>query len=487
MTVEPTVQTEFAPATLFVGGEDREHVSGEWFETRDPASGRPIARVARCGPEDVDVAVRDAQRAYPGWAAALPPERGRVLLRIANALLERIDELTRMETLDNGKPWSQARGDVEVAARYFEFYAGLADKIHGETIPLGPDYHSYTLRAPFGVTGHIIPWNAPLQQAARGLAPALVAGNTAVAKPAEDTPLSCLALARIAAEVGLPPGVLNVVPGFGPEAGAPLASHPLVRKVAFTGSVETGQVVMRAAADRLIPVTLELGGKSPNIVFADADLEAAARSSWTAITLNAGQTCSAGSRLLAHSSIRDELVERLVQRAAEASLGPGIDDPDIGAITTAEQFERVKEYLEIGRQEGVEVVAGGHAAEEGDLRNGHFIEPTIFTGVDNSMRIAQEEIFGPVLSVISFDTDEEAVQIANDTTYGLVAGLWTRDLSRAHRIARVLEAGQIYINQWYAGGVETPFGGSKSSGIGREKGVEAVSHYTETKTVTVRL
>jgi aldehyde dehydrogenase (NAD+) len=257
--------------------------------------------------------------------------------------------------------------------------------------------------------------------------------------------------------------------------------------VAFTGSVETGQVVMRAAADRLIPVTLELGGKSPNIVFADADLDAAAKSSWTAINMNAGQTCSAGSRLLAHSSVREELVERLVRLNGEASLGPGIDDPDVAAITTKEQFERVKEYLEIGRQDGADVVSGGSAASDPELSNGFFIEPTIFDNVNNSMRIAQEEIFGPVLSVIAFDTDEEAIRIANDTTYGLVAGIWTRDLSRAHRVATMLEAGQVYVNEWYAGGVETPFGGAKSSGIGREKGVEAVSHYTETKTVTVRL
>ncbi len=477
----------YPPVDHWIAGTAKRSVSGERFETRDPANGQVLAHVSRGGQEDVDVAVRDAYAAFDAWSSGHPAERGRILMRIAATIREHADELTRLETLDVGKPLRQAAGDVEVAARYFEFYAGLADKVGGVTIPLGDRYHSYTVRAPFGVTGHIVPWNAPLQQAARGVAPALAAGNTAVVKPAEDTPMSCVALAKLATACGLPNGVLNVVTGFGVEAGEALVRHPLVRKVAFTGSVPTGQTVMRAAADRIVPVTLELGGKSPNIVFSDADLEAAAHGAWIAINTNAGQICSSGSRLLVHESVGDELVERLVDLNSKATLGPGIDDPDVAAITTRAQFDRVKSYLKIGVDEGATVVSGGGVADRDGLRDGYFIEPTIFVDVDNGMRIAQEEIFGPVLSVITFSTDEEAVRIANDSPYGLVAGIWTRNLSRAHRVAATLEAGQVYVNEWFAGGVETPFGGVKASGIGREKGMESITHYTDSRTVTVRL
>jgi len=467
-------------------GDDFVAGTGGTFSTCNPADGEVLAEVTRGTVEDIDRAVRAAEAARGGWRRTTPVERGRILLRIADAIRANADELARLETLDNGQALSQARGDVEVAARYFEYFGGAADKLHGETIPLGPDYHSYTVHEPFGVVGFILPWNAPLQQAARGLAPALAAGNVAVVKPAEDTPMTTLELARIAVECGLPAGVVNVVPGYGHEAGAALTEHPLVRKIAFTGSVDTGSLIMRTASERLIPLTLELGGKSPNIVFADADLDAVARSSWTAFTVKSGQVCSAGTRLLVQSSVYDEVVERLVERARKASIAPGLDDPDVGPLATKAQFEKVTGYLRLGVEEGARVAVGGGVPKDDALQRGYFVEPTIFVDVDNRMRIAQEEIFGPVLCAIRFDDEEEAIRIANDTRYGLAAGVWTSDLARAHRVAGAIESGQVFVNEYFAGGVETPFGGFKSSGYGREKGFEALRYYTQLKTVTVR-
>ncbi|MGH3192703.1 MAG: aldehyde dehydrogenase family protein, partial [Streptosporangiaceae bacterium] len=393
--------------------------------------------------------------------------------------------LAELDVRDSGKPTAIALGDVRGSARYFEYYGTMADKLQGETIPLGDDYVSYTRHEPFGVVGAIIPWNGPINQAARSVAPALMMGNAVVAKPAEQTPLSCLELARLAFECGVPAGVFNVVPGFGETAGAALVEHPLVRKVVFTGSVETGRLVAIAAAKRLIPVTLELGGKSPHIIFDDADIEAAAKGAWLGINVNTGQICSAGSRLFVHRSVHDEVVSRLEQLNSTLSIGPGAADCFMGPLASAEQKEKVDFYLKLAEQEGATVRVGGQPVP--DLPPGSYTRPALLTGVTNDMRVAREEIFGPVLVVIPFDTEEEVIALANDSEYGLVAGLWTRDLSRAHRVAAQLEAGQVYVNEFWAGGVETPFGGVKNSGYGREKGIAGALDYTYLKTVTLRL
>lgn len=471
----------------FVGGRTAKNHSGRYFKTRDPATGEVIAEVAHGDGTDIDSAVTRSQSAFPAWRDTPPSVRGRILVKVAAALRENLDALARTETLDSGQTLAQSKVDIETAARYFEYYGGAADKVHGETIPLGPNFLSYTRNEPYGVVGMITPWNAPINQAARGIAPALATGNTVVLKPAEDTPLTALELGRLACVADLPDGVLNVVPGFGTEAGTALVTNEHVRKVVFTGSVQTGISIMKSAAERLIPLTLELGGKSPNIIFGDADLDAAVSGSWTAFTTKAGQVCSAGTRLLVHSSVHDEVVERLVERARTTVIGPGIENPDIGSLATQAQFDKVQSYLELGPREGARIAAGGHIADAGRLSKGFFIQPTVFFDVDNSMRLAREEIFGPVVTVLKFETDGEAIDIANDSDFGLVAGLWTKDLSRAHRVAASIDAGQVFINEYFAGGVETPFGGYKMSGFGREKGFEALKHYCQLKTVTSRI
>jgi aldehyde dehydrogenase (NAD+) len=472
----------------FIGGAFTPPAGGNYFDSIDPARNEKAAEIARGDARDIDTAVRAARTAFSAWRDSKPITRGRILFEIAHRLRSETDKLARLETLENGKPLRQSRADVETAAQYFEFYAGLVNLFKGETIDLGGGYHSYTRREPFGVVGVLLPWNAPINQAGRGVAPALAAGNVVVAKPSEFTSSTTLELAKIALESGMPKGVLNVVTGTGPEAGAALVSHPEVRKVAFTGSVRAAREIGKIAAERIIPLTLELGGKSPDIIFADADLTAAIPGALAAMCANAGQVCSLGSRILVEDSIHETVLAGLKEGLAKIRLGPGTEDVSMGPVTTAAQYQKVQDYYRLAREEGATAAAGGDLPSDPKLRTGgFFVSPTLYTNVRPEMRIAREEIFGPVGVVMQFKDEEDAIRIANDVEYGLVAGIWTRDLARAHRVAARLEAGQVFVNEYFAGGVETPFGGYKLSGYGREKGIEALHHYTQLKCVTIKL
>lgn len=467
----------------FIAGADL--AVTDTYDNIDPADGAVLGQVARSGAGEVDQAVQAAAQAQPGWAATSTEQRADALTRLA-ALVDRDrEQLARTESQDTGKPLSQARADATVAARYFRYYGRVIEASYGDTIPLGPDTHVYTRHEPHGVVGSVVAWNYPLQLASRSIAAATATGNAVVLKPADETPRTAVALASLAVEAGLPPGVVNVVPGRGAEAGAALAAHPQVAHLGFVGSTETGRAIAHAAAERVVPAVLELGGKSAHVVFPDADLDAAAEAITRSILQNAGQTCSAGSRLVVHASIRADLVAAVADRFRATTLGRGLDDPDLGPLVSLRQQERVRGYVE-GASSG-EVVVGGTAPTDRP-EGGAFWLPTLIDGVDPREPIAQEEVFGPVLVTMPFEEESEAVAIANGTPYGLIAALWTRDLSRAHRLAGAVEAGQVFVNTFGAGGgVELPFGGVKASGYGREKGIEALSGFTRTKTVVVRL
>jgi aldehyde dehydrogenase (NAD+) len=456
------------------------------YDNLDPSTGAVIGSVTRGGPAEIDRAVQAARAASRSWRTTSPELRADLLTRLADLIARDRDVLARLECEDTGKPLTQARIDAEVCARYFRFYARAIDAYYGLSIPLRSDLHVYTRREPFGVTGHILAWNYPLQLFARGVAPAIAVGNCAIVKPADETPRTAVHLAQLCSEAGIPHGVVNVVTGFGEEAGAALAAHPGIDHVGFVGSVRIGALVAGAAAARVAPSVLELGGKSAHVVFPDANLDVAAPIMVKAILQNAGQTCSAGSRLLVHDAIHDELLGRLVELFKAVTIGPGIDDRDLGPLVSAKQQARVAGYVD-GLTQG-EVIVGGFAPDVAGPGRGAYYAPTLIDGVDPQSAIAQEEVFGPVLASMRFSDEDEAVALANCTDYGLLGAVWTADLSRALRLAAEIRAGQVFVNAYGAGGgVELPFGGYKKSGYGREKGVEALDAYTQTKTVIVQL
>jgi len=475
--------------TLIIDGQRSNASDNATFEVYDPSSGDVLATVAKATKADVDRAVESARHAFESktWRDLKPADRGRLLYRIAQAVRDRAEELATLESRDNGKPLAQARTDVQVAARYFEFFAGIADKIMGHTIPLGPGFLDYTVREPIGVSAHIVPWNYPIQIGARGIAPALAAGCTVVLKPSSEAPMTALRLGEIALACGVPPGVVNIVTGTGSVAGVALASHPDINQLTFTGSVDVGIGVAKMAAENVVPVVMELGGKSPNIVFADADLDLTVQGVSTAIFQNAGQTCSAGSRLLVEKKAHDALVDRLVARARSMRIGPGVSDPDMGPIISKKQLETIESYVNVGKSEGAEVAAGGVRPTDSSLGRGFYFQPTLLDRVSSDMRVAQEEIFGPVLAIMTFEDLEEAVAMANRTQYGLVAGVWTRDINKALAVSSRIKSGQVFVNTYGAGGgVELPFGGYKKSGYGREKGLESLASYTQVKNVCIK-
>jgi len=482
---------ESGPHGLWIGGESVPAADGRTFESLDPATGEAICAVAQAGAEDVKRAAAAGREALEGaWGALTPAKRAGLLYSLAEAIKANLPELSELESLDNGKPIKSAQGDVAASVNHMRYYAGWPTKIEGETIPVSsPNMLCYTLREPIGVCGQIIPWNFPLLMAIWKISPALAAGCTVVLKPAEQTPLTALRLGQIATEVGLPNGTLNVLTGDG-ETGAALVDDPGIDKIAFTGSTVVGRAIGAKCGQALKPVTLELGGKSPNIILPDADLDQAIKGSYNAIYSNSGQQCNAGSRLFAPREGFDEIVSRLAETAKSARVGPGLDpETQLGPLVSAEQLERVTSYIASGREEGADlIVGGGLGTGSGEGTNGgYFVEPTLFAGASDEMRIVREEIFGPVLVALPYDDLEEVARRANDTEYGLAAGVWTRDISTAHRLAGMLKAGSVYINNWGAGDPAAPFGGYKASGIGREKGRTNLDAYLETKTVLTKL
>ena len=471
----------------YIANAHQPSASGRTIPVIDPSDGQVFDALQRSNAEDIDQAVHAARQCFDMvWSKVSAVERGRLLMRLSQKVAEHADELAVIEQRDCGKPTKQAKADAAALARYFEFYAGACDKLHGETIPYQDGYSVFTWREPHGVTGHIVPWNYPMQIFGRSVGGALAAGNVCVVKPSEDACLSLLRVAQLAAEVGFPAGALNIVTGYGHEVGDALARHPGIDHISFTGSPKVGTLIQQVAAERHCPVTLELGGKNPQIVFADADLDAAIPTIVNAIVQNAGQTCSAGSRLLVEESIYEPLLERLGAAFEALRVGPAAMDLDLGPLIRQSQQQRVWDFLSDAQVAGIAMVAQGVVVDEAP-ESGFYQAPTLLRDVPMNHRLAQEEVFGPVLSAMSFRDEDHAVQLANATRFGLVAGIWTRDGARQFRMAKRVQSGQVFINNYGAGGgVELPFGGVKSSGYGREKGFEALYGFTTLKTVAVR-
>ncbi len=472
---------------ILIGGDWLAPATHETIAVINPSDGQTIGEIARSGSADIDAAVKAARAALEGpWGRLPAVERGRLLMKLSGAVADQHDALSLAEAADTGKPLRQARADITALSRYFEFYAGACDKVHGETLPYLDGYTVMTFREPFGVTGHIIPWNYPAQILGRSVGAALAMGNACVVKPAEDASLSTLMVGQLALDVGFPPGAFNIVPGYGEEAGAALAGHPDIDHISFTGSPEIGTLVQIAAAKHHRPVTLELGGKSPQLVFADADQEAALPFIVGGIVQNAGQTCSAGSRVLVQAQIYDRFVDAVAQRFKGLRVGASDMDLDVGPVISAAQKTRVNSYLDLARRDGLEFLGEGSIAPNAPP-DGFYVTPTVIGDVPPDHRLAQEEIFGPVLVAMRFRDEAEALHLANATPYGLVAGIWTNDGGRQLRLAKALKSGQVFINNFGAGGgVELPFGGVKRSGHGREKGFEALFHFSALKTVAIK-
>ncbi len=476
---------------MLIGGKWVEAASGKTFASVNPADGSELAKIAEGDAEDVDRAAKAARKAFDDgkWARMAPSERERLLLKVADLIEKNTTELAQLETLDNGKSLFETTNvDIPQTVATFRYYAGWVNKITGETNPTDPGYFNFTLREPVGVCGQIIPWNFPLLMAAWKLGPALACGNTVVLKPAEQTPLTALRLGELLLEAGVPEGVVNIVPGYGETAGAAIVRHPLIDKVAFTGSTEVGKLIQRESADTLKRVSLELGGKSPNIVFADADVPAAVQGAITGVFFNQGEVCCAGTRLFVQEKLHDQFADALSKAASGMKQGPGLEPGvQVGPLVSKEQLDRVTGYLDIGKKEGAKALTGGERNMGAGMEKGYFVKPTVFTGVKSDMRIAQEEIFGPVVSVLPFKDEHDAIFEGNNTFYGLAAGVWTQDVSKAHRVARALRAGTVWVNCYNVFDVVSPFGGYKQSGYGRELSSYALDLYTHVKSVWIKV